>query len=223
MDPGSTKPSWRSGTLTGFASQEGIRRLLRSQPRRLGFGHRTRRDPGAAVRTYHGVQSRTLKTGTFYLAPTKQSGGVGRRCRWRRSAAEQSRLGGYRADPTAGQSSQGFPSVPLVNSDWLTLWELHLIRKLLEPMSCWLAILLAGTASVLKTRAALQLENIALRHQIGVLQRSMKKRPRLHAVDFAVARVDGLAFAAGHRQARNSSCMAPQGFPRILGVEDSEG
>ena len=44
-------------------------------------------------------------------------------------------------------------------------------------------ILLAGVASVLKTRAALQLENVALRHQIGVLQRSAKKRPRLHAAD----------------------------------------
>ena len=60
---------------------------------------------------------------------------------------------------------------------------MHLIRKLLEPMSCWLAILLAGAASILKTRSALQLENIALRHQIGVLQRSVKKRPRLHAAD----------------------------------------
>ncbi len=44
-------------------------------------------------------------------------------------------------------------------------------------------IFLAGVASVLKTRAALQLENVALRHQIGVLQRSAKKRPRLQAAD----------------------------------------
>ncbi|MGH9627693.1 MAG: integrase core domain-containing protein [Bryobacteraceae bacterium] len=60
---------------------------------------------------------------------------------------------------------------------------MHLIRKLLESMSCWLAVLLAGAASVLKTRAALQLENVALRHQIGVLKRSVKKRPRLYAAD----------------------------------------
>jgi transposase InsO family protein len=45
------------------------------------------------------------------------------------------------------------------------------------------ALLLAGASSVLKTRTALQLENVALRHQIGVLQRSAKKRPRLHASD----------------------------------------
>ena len=39
-----------------------------ANPVASALGNRTRRDPGAAVRTYHGVQSRTLKTGTFYLA-----------------------------------------------------------------------------------------------------------------------------------------------------------
>ena len=34
-----------------------------------------------------------------------------------------------------------------------------------------------------KTRAALQLENVALRHQLSVLRRSAKKRPQLHAAD----------------------------------------
>jgi len=38
-------------------------------------------------------------------------------------------------------------------------------------------------SSLLKSRAALQLENLALRHQIGVLQRSAKKRPRLNNSD----------------------------------------
>src|SRR3954453_19266104 len=60
---------------------------------------------------------------------------------------------------------------------------MRLIRRVLNLISDWLALLLAGASSVLKTRAALQLENIALRHQIGVLQRSAKKRPRLHAID----------------------------------------
>jgi len=36
--------------------------------------------------------------------------------------------------------------------------------------------MLAVLASVLKSRTALQLDNLALRHQIGVLQRSAKKR-----------------------------------------------
>ena len=34
-------------------------------------------------------------------------------------------------------------------------------------------------ASIFRSRAALQLENLALRHQIGVLQRSAAKRPKL--------------------------------------------
>jgi hypothetical protein len=58
---------------------------------------------------------------------------------------------------------------------------LHLIRKLLELVSRWVVLLHAEASSVLKSRTALQLENVALRHQIGVLQRSAKKRPRLHA------------------------------------------
>jgi hypothetical protein len=60
---------------------------------------------------------------------------------------------------------------------------LNLISKLLEGNDRWLPILVAAVASVLKTRAALQLENVALRHQIGVLQRSAKKRPKLSAAD----------------------------------------
>ena len=65
----------------------------------------------------------------------------------------------------------------------LRLWKLYLIRNVLSSISECLAFFLAGVASVLKTRAALQLENVALRHQIGVLQRSAKKRPRLRAAD----------------------------------------
>src|SRR3954465_7491008 len=38
-------------------------------------------------------------------------------------------------------------------------------------------------SSLLTSRTALQLENIALRHQIGVLQRSAKKRLELHNSD----------------------------------------
>jgi hypothetical protein len=34
-------------------------------------------------------------------------------------------------------------------------------------------------SSAFKTRVALQLENLALRHQIGVLRCSVKKRPKL--------------------------------------------
>jgi putative transposase len=58
---------------------------------------------------------------------------------------------------------------------------LHLKRLYLTFR--WFAMLLALLASLLKTRAALQLENIALRHQLAVLQRSAKKRPPLKPAD----------------------------------------
>jgi putative transposase len=60
---------------------------------------------------------------------------------------------------------------------------LPLIRKLLDSLIGSLPILLAAVSSLLKSRTALQLENLALRHQIGVLQRSARKRPRLYASD----------------------------------------
>src|SRR5207245_417634 len=45
-----------------------------------------------------------------------------------------------------------------------------------------LTALVAALSSVFKTRAALQLENLALRHQLGVLHRSVKK-PKLTPLD----------------------------------------
>src|SRR6516162_6484955 len=50
-------------------------------------------------------------------------------------------------------------------------------------MLIFLTTLLATLSSVLGPRAALQLENMALRHQIGVLQRSAAKRPKLTSSD----------------------------------------
>ena len=44
------------------------------------------------------------------------------------------------------------------------------------------ATLLATLSSTVRSRAALELENLALRHQIGVLQRSAK-RPKLTPLD----------------------------------------
>ena len=43
--------------------------------------------------------------------------------------------------------------------------------------------LLATLSSIFRSRAALELENLALRHQIGVLQRSAAKRPKLTSGD----------------------------------------
>ena len=46
-----------------------------------------------------------------------------------------------------------------------------------------LAAFLPTLFSIFRSRAALQLENLALRHQIGVLQRSVRKRPKLTPLD----------------------------------------
>src|ERR1700732_2940894 len=46
-----------------------------------------------------------------------------------------------------------------------------------------LTTLLGTLSSIFQSRAALQLENLALRHQIGVLQRSARRRPKLTPAD----------------------------------------
>jgi len=46
-----------------------------------------------------------------------------------------------------------------------------------------LTTLLTNLSSIFYSRAALQLENLALRHQIGVLQRCVRNRPKLTRVD----------------------------------------
>jgi putative transposase len=46
-----------------------------------------------------------------------------------------------------------------------------------------LSALLSTLCSMFRSRAVLELENIALRHQIGILKRSAGKRPRLTAAD----------------------------------------
>src|SRR5437660_6221615 len=51
------------------------------------------------------------------------------------------------------------------------------------PMLISLTTLFVTLSSIFRSRAALQLENLALRHQVGVLQRSASKRPRLTPVD----------------------------------------
>jgi hypothetical protein len=46
-----------------------------------------------------------------------------------------------------------------------------------------LTTLLTNLSSIFCSRAALELENLALRYQIGVLQRSVRNRPKLTLVD----------------------------------------
>ena len=52
-------------------------------------------------------------------------------------------------------------------------------KLMLSVLSPFLSMLF----SVFRSRAALQVETLALRHQIGVLRRSTKKRPKLAVVD----------------------------------------
>src|SRR5713226_2071768 len=50
-------------------------------------------------------------------------------------------------------------------------------------MSSLISALLAALSSAFRTRAGLQFEILALRHQLGVLQRSSRKRPKLTPAD----------------------------------------
>src|SRR5215471_4923531 len=50
-------------------------------------------------------------------------------------------------------------------------------------MLVFLTTLIALLPSILRSRAAVELENLALRHQIGVLQRSAARRPKLTSGD----------------------------------------
>jgi len=54
---------------------------------------------------------------------------------------------------------------------------------LFSSMLISLVTLLATLSSIFRSRAALELENLALRHQIGVLQRSARKRPKCTSAD----------------------------------------
>ena len=69
-----------------------------------------------------------------------------------------------------------FPEIRI----WLIHWELSVIR-FVTPAST-LGAILAAVRDCLRTRAALQIEVLALRHQLNVLQRSVK-RPKLTAAD----------------------------------------
>src|SRR5438477_12776153 len=61
-------------------------------------------------------------------------------------------------------------------------WSLHLLLQLFRLALSGLHVVAAATPAACKSRAALQLENLALRHQLGVLRRSVK-RPKLTSAD----------------------------------------
>src|ERR1700756_1653512 len=96
-----------------------------------------------------------------------------------------------------------------------------------------LTTLLGTLSSMFRSRAMLELENLALRHQVGVLQRSARKRPTLTPADRLLwvglsPPVARLAFGSGHRQARNgrglASCwLSPGSGPGRCGAATPDG
>ena len=61
-------------------------------------------------------------------------------------------------------------------------WSLRLLRQLFRIALSALHMLATAASAAFKSRATLHLENLALRHQLGVLRRSVK-RPKLTSAD----------------------------------------
>src|SRR5215472_8222008 len=61
-------------------------------------------------------------------------------------------------------------------------WNLPVLHQFLPLALSALHVVVAATSAAFKSRASLQLENLALRHQLGVLRRSVK-RPKLTSAD----------------------------------------
>ena len=61
-------------------------------------------------------------------------------------------------------------------------WSLRLLRQFFRLALSALHVVAAAASAAFKSRATLQLENLALRHQLGVLRRSVK-RPKLTSAD----------------------------------------
>jgi hypothetical protein len=80
---------------------------------------------------------------------------------------------------------------------WLIHWQLSLIRFFTSAST--LMAILAAVRDCLCTRAALQIEVLALHHQLNVLQRSVKRRKLTAADRFLWARLS--RFWTGWRSA----------------------
>jgi len=60
-------------------------------------------------------------------------------------------------------------------SNCMRTWSLRVLRQSLRLALSALDLLAAAVSAAFKSRAALQMENLALRHQLGVLRRSVKR------------------------------------------------
>ncbi len=61
-------------------------------------------------------------------------------------------------------------------------WALHTFFHIVNLAISSLHVLVAATLATFRSQAAIRLENLALRHQLGVLRRSVK-RPKLTSAD----------------------------------------
>src|SRR5216684_3784217 len=96
-------------------------------------------------------------------------------------------------------------------------WSLRALSQFLRRALSAVYVLAAAASTAFKSRATLQLENLALRHQLSVLRRAVK-RPKLTSADrlfwsWLCEVWKRLAICLGHRQAGNRHCLAPQGLP----------
>src|SRR5262245_4922478 len=78
----------------------------------------------------------------------------------------------------------------------------------------------AFVRALLGNSASVSMENVALRHQLAILQRSgPRPRPGQARVGSALTAVGGLAVQPLHRSACDSPRLAPQGLPALLALE----
>ena len=91
-----------------------------------------------------------------------------------------------------------------------------------------LTTVLAALCSIFRSRTALELENLALRHQIGVLQRSARKRPKLTAGDrllwVCLSRVWHAGFCLSGCFSKPQCLVSPSAeWPNLLGYAEATG
>jgi hypothetical protein len=83
--------------------------------------------------------------------------------------------------PRQDSNAMEMPSVPLENLERSE--RMRVTSFIISSMLTTLMTLLATLSSIFRSRAALELENLALRHQIGVLRRTAAKRLKLTSAD----------------------------------------
>src|SRR5215469_13557915 len=102
-------------------------------------------------------------------------------------------------------------------------WSLRILRQVFRLALSAFHWLTVAMVSTFKSRTALQVENLALRHQLAVLRRSVK-RPKVTSADrlFWAWLCDAwMAILIAHRQARNRHWLASPRLSIVLDLESS--